>query len=955
MKKLVLFGFSILTAAVFAQNKPTFNWAIEADTMYVTPPLRDIPINLDLFPDEVKEHVYSNKMRRHKFVNEDALPEGNDPMWQDEPGYTPIKAPIENWEGINSNLGFPPDPSGDAGPNHYVQMVNSFFEVFDKQGNSIYGPNSLSSVLNSNLGDPIVMYDRHIDRWFISAIGGFSSITVALSNTSDPTGTYTVWTYSLGSLPDYPKYGIWHDGYYMTANTNGPDCLVFERSEMILGASGNPQLISMTIPSLNDGSGTQTGGFHSVLPAYADFTLPQATDNLHLFYFQDDAWNGVSQDEIKIWEVDINWNNIPSSTVNLVQNLAVAPFDSQFNVNWNDITQPGTNQKLDGVPGAFMYRAQYTQWPNHNTVMLNHTVDVSATNHAGIRWYELRETNGIWSVYQQSTYAPDNKSRWLGSISMDNQGNIALAYSVAGSSTSASLMYTGRYANDPINSMTLTEDTIVIGSGAQTNGNRYGDYAHMSVDPDDDQTFWYTGEYIDGTRSTRIASFKFANSLADDVGVTALVTPIDGILTANETVEITITNFGSVSQNNFQVGYQIGSNAPVLETYNGGLIASGATANYQFVQTADLSAFGDYDFTCYTALANDGDLLNDTIHTTVTHVYTNDVGVSIINSPSDDNNLMMETVSVTLENYGSVDQSNFDVAYTINGGTPVVETYTSTLTAGTTGNYNFATQGDFTSLGIYDIKAYSILTGDMNVSNDTSGTNIENTNCAPASDCSFDDGITTFQLGTINNPSGCTPGGYSDYSVLSTDLLVGNGHNLTVATNGGIQYVSVWIDVNDNFFFEASEQVVANFVINNSGNTIIAIDANANLGSHLLRAKASDQSSDVNDPCSDMQYGETQDYTVNFVSDAAIENNETNRNTILVQSLGNGRFILSAEHFESEATLTIHNALGQLMTTSSITIEDLMQIHVDLSGYAQGAYLVHLKTANQSGVVKLSN
>ena len=428
MKKNLFFLTLLVGSFVNAQaTSETFNWSILPDTVYVTQPLRAIPIIEDLFPDEEKEHVYSNNMRRNKFTNANALPQGNDPQWQNEMGNLQNRGPIANWEGVNNGLGFPPDPSGAAGPNHYVQMVNSRIQIFDKQGNTLYGPNALSSILSSNNGDPIVMYDKYADRWFLSGFGQGNSLSFAMSNTADPTGTYTVWNYSLSSFPDYPKYGVWHDGYYVTANTGGPDCYILERDEMLLGAAGSPQFVSLTIPSLITGAGTNTGGFHSVVPASADFTLPPATEKLNLFYFEDDAWSGVPNDRIKIWEVTADWNNVSNSSCTQIQTLNVAPFDSQFNSNWDDITQPGTSQKLDGIPGAFMYRAQYTQWPLHNTVVLNHTVDVNATNQAGIRWYELRNSGTNWTIHQQSTYSPDNHSRWLASLSMDNQGNIGMA------------------------------------------------------------------------------------------------------------------------------------------------------------------------------------------------------------------------------------------------------------------------------------------------------------------------------------------------------------------------------------------------------------------------------------------------------------------------------------------------------------------------------------------------
>ena len=320
-------------------------------------------------------------------------------------------------------------------------------------------------------------------------------LAVAISTTPDPLGSYYLYTFDLATFPDYPKYGLWHDGYYVTSNTGGADCYIFERDKMLVGDM-TASMIAMTIPSLVTGAGTETGGFHSVLPAHADFVLPPEDKKLNLFYFEDDAWAGDSDDAIIVWEVTTNWDDPGSSDIELTQTINTTPFDSQFNVFWNDIEQPGTSQRLDAVPGAFMYRAQYTEWGTHNTVMLNHTVDVDETNHAGIRWYELREIDGTWEIHQESTYAPDDDSRWMGSISMDYQGNIGLAFAISGSSTYPSIKYTGRYATDDLNEMTIEEEFAVEGTSVQTGINRFGDYAHMCVDPTDDATFWYTGEYI---------------------------------------------------------------------------------------------------------------------------------------------------------------------------------------------------------------------------------------------------------------------------------------------------------------------------------------------------------------------------------------------------------------------------------------------------------------------------
>lgn len=843
------------TSSAFVFSSPCLS-------VVLTPALSDIPYT-PAYADEEKEQVVYNNLRRRKYTNPDADPHGTDPVWQKKGGAITGREPIQNWAG-NPNGAFPPDPSGAAGPDHYVQMINSEYIIYDKEGTILLGPNSLASIVGSDAGDPIVMYDRFADRWLLSAFGVGSELAVAISTSPDPMGTYYLYTFDIATFPDYPKYGLWHDGYYVTSNTSGANCFIFEREKMLLG-DPSASMIAMTIPSLATGDGTETGGFYSVLPAHADFALPPPSKKLNLFYFQDDAWTGVSDDAIKVWEVTTNWVDPDLSDITLIQTLNTTPFDSQFNVSWNDIKQPGTSQRLDAVPGAFMYRAQYTEWGSHNTVMLNHTVDVDATNHGGIRWYELRETGGVWSIYQESTYAPDDQSRWMGSISMDYQGNIGLAYSVSGTVVYPSLRYTGRYASDPLNTMTISEITAITGTSVQTGVNRFGDYSHMSVDPTDNATFWYTGEYISSGRKTRVFSFKLASEAENDIGVTTLNTPVDGVLTGSETIDITITNFGLNPQDDFDVSYQINGGTIVTETYTAGPIDGGSTDTYTFATTADMASPGIYDVKLWTNLVTDEFNLNDTLNTTAAHAFPNDIGVIGINAPISESGLGMENIDITIKNFGAESQSDFEVTFQIGAEPPVTETVAGPINAGETITYTFLTAGDFTAIGDYDVWAYSELTGDGDLSNDTTYAEITHFNCTPSSDCSFGDGFTRFVLGTIDNSSGCSPTGYSDFSDLITDLSRGTSHDVSAESGWSPQYFTMWIDYNDNFYFETDEKVVAAFSFDLAGTTSFALPADAPLGEHLIRVKASDVAGNTSDPCSDMPYGETEDYRVNIL------------------------------------------------------------------------------------------
>ncbi|MGZ4097661.1 MAG: hypothetical protein ACXVNM_02205, partial [Bacteroidia bacterium] len=234
-----------------------------------------------------------------------------------------------------------------------------------------------------------------------------------------------------------------------------------------------------------------------------------------LFSYEDDTWSPGGTDQINIFELTADWVTPSNSTLLLTQSLPVIPFNANFNVNWDDVPQPNTTQRLDAIAGVLNYRAQYRRWTGYNTIVINHSVIAdSLTGQVGTRWYELRQntSNNLWSIHQQSTYAPDGHSRWLASIAMDDNGNIGMAYAVSSPSVSPSIRYTGRLASDPLGQMTFSESIAVAGTGAQTTINRYGDYSQTTLDPDG-VTFWHTGEYLSGgSIRTRIFSFQLLNT-----------------------------------------------------------------------------------------------------------------------------------------------------------------------------------------------------------------------------------------------------------------------------------------------------------------------------------------------------------------------------------------------------------------------------------------------------------
>lgn len=524
MKKTSLLFFGLLTlTGLSAQDQQDVEIAgesvyIRCSNFFITKPLRELaqmqPFDESKIEEERESVDEHDRRVPPQKVNPNALPlDGNDPIAQTQNGtMQPPRAPIQNWMGM-SGSGYPPDPTGAAGPNHYVQAVNTSYRVYNKTGTGLANAVSLSTLWSgsSNDGDPIVLYDKYADRWFISQFqSSGNKILIAISQTSDPLGAYYAYTFIPVSnvFPDYPKYSIWSDGYYMSANYGNTKRLIaYERTKMLAGDPGAGMIVkSMT--------GVPSNNFFVMLPGDADGVLPPNGTPCYFFCYEDDAWSSGTTDQIRVYKMACDWTT-GTATASLDAQLPTQAFNASFSSNWTDIPQPGSSQKLDAIGGVLNYRAQYREWTGYSSVVICHAVWVNQANaQAGVRWYELRKNgSGTWSIYQQGTYAPDTDSRWLGSIAMDDYGNIGLAYAVSSTSTSPSLRYTGRLSTDPLGQMTLAEQTAITGSGAQSGIERYGDYSHTSLDPDG-VTFWHTGEYIaSGSKKTRIFSWRISSAV----------------------------------------------------------------------------------------------------------------------------------------------------------------------------------------------------------------------------------------------------------------------------------------------------------------------------------------------------------------------------------------------------------------------------------------------------------
>jgi len=474
-----------------------------------------------------------------------------------------ISAPIVNFEGISNQDNFnifgfrvnPPDPDGDVGPNHYVEMVNLAFAVYDKQGNLLLGPVDTGTLwagfavedCTDPSGDPIVVYDQFADRWLLTQFTTRFTANpqndvfyncVAVSQTGDPTGAYFRYAFTSGNFfPDYPKYGVWKDSYILTSRDFGPtveygiSVYALEKNKMINGQAKARAvqffLDSAVVPIHLMGDG--------LLPPDVDGkTKPKNDAPAPIVGTMDDGGPyGAPFDGLNIFELRVQWNSKPTASLGLAAQLPVASFDSIFPCGVVPGTLPPSSRDCLPQPGITngsqfidilsyrqrpTYRLAYRNFGTYESYVTNQSVE-AAPAVAGVRWYEIRRVGGVYSVYQQGTFNPgDGVHRWMGSAAMDKKGNIAVGYSVVdGTSVFPGIRYTGRLSGDPLGQMTLGEGVIINGSGVQrTTNSRWGDYTSLNIDPVDDCTFWYVNEYytLAGQLSstagwqTRIASFK---------------------------------------------------------------------------------------------------------------------------------------------------------------------------------------------------------------------------------------------------------------------------------------------------------------------------------------------------------------------------------------------------------------------------------------------------------------
>ncbi|MEO9225588.1 MAG: hypothetical protein ABI328_04350, partial [Gemmatimonadaceae bacterium] len=327
----------------------------------------------------------------------------------------------------------------------------------------------------------------------------------AVSTSPNPMGSYYRYEFVRPLFPDYPRPAVWPDGYYVPTSTGDAviqkHACVADRLKMLKGEDATEQC--MIVDDVNFLNNADLDG--KELP-------PKGAPNILLAAGGTQLRKVMEDNGIYAWKYHVDWSNPANTTLTGPTKIPVAPYhylcDGQLT---SCVPQPGTDRRLDAQGDKLMSRVVYRRIGNQQSIVASHSVNTSEGG-GGVRWYEFRlDQKGNINLYQQGTFAPDSNFRWLGSAAMDGKGNIGIGYSFGGTTNFPGQRFTGRTPKDPKGVMSLREAVLVAGEASQTNTLRWEDYTATAVDPTDDCTIWYVGDYLKrdaASYSTRIGAFK---------------------------------------------------------------------------------------------------------------------------------------------------------------------------------------------------------------------------------------------------------------------------------------------------------------------------------------------------------------------------------------------------------------------------------------------------------------
>ncbi len=460
---------------------------------------------------------------------------------QTKQGNRPPAAIIASFDGLGTGFTGPEgtaefrNPTDDSlavGLNEIVQVVNSRLAIYTKQGvrypstgKVLFGPvvtNTLFAGFGGSCeklvsGDAVVRYDQLANRWLF-VLPNFRrppdqpdapyAMCYAVSTGPDPMGSYFRYQFNRPLFPDYPRPAIWPDGYYLPTSTGDTviqkHVCAADRAKMLAGQNATEQCF--VIDGANFLNSTDLDGRRLPPAGTPNIVMAAGGTQLH----------GVFEDDgLYAWKFFVNWDDPSRTRLTGPEKIAVAPYHYLCNGQLSKcVPQPGTDVRLDSQGDKLMQRVVYRSFGRSQSIVAAHSIDTRAGG--GVRWYEFRpdrsiDKSGMPRLYQQGTYAPGGDYRWMPSIAMDARGDIAIGYSFGGSSSFPGQRFAARLAGDPKGQMTVAETVIAEGQAAQTNTLRWEDFTTLAIDPQDDCTFWYVGDYLKAgaeNYSSRIAGLR---------------------------------------------------------------------------------------------------------------------------------------------------------------------------------------------------------------------------------------------------------------------------------------------------------------------------------------------------------------------------------------------------------------------------------------------------------------
>ncbi|HLO82449.1 MAG TPA: choice-of-anchor J domain-containing protein [Chitinophagaceae bacterium] len=602
--------------------------------------------------------IFSRNIQPAKMTNYNNGSKGQDPAWQQRYRITENPALLTPSESkasyyVSSDISFdgigftnisPADPTIAVGPNHIIEMVNgssgsAYFKIFTKNGGQLALEAFMDQLPGSSYngaGDCITWYDQLTNRFVMTEFGDSSktgtavnSLIMAVSASSDPLGAWYVYEFPDASFfPDYPKYANWGDAWYgmtrdFTGSYIGNSVWAFDKMKMINGAAvATVQRIRLV---------DTDSKYNSLCPVSLSGSTPPPAGTPGLFlYFSDDNFSASATDTDSLGLVGfkVNFADPSKSTAGVIQSLPAAPFKSDVCIARN-CAPSASGQGYDVVSNRVMNRPYYRNFGTHESIVANHTVDATGTGVAGVRWYELRRNGGAWQNYQQGTFAPQdlipcvdpaNKFRFMGAITLNGFGQIAMAYNVSSATSFASIGFTGRNTSDPLNAMSYEETIAVKGTGFGSFGNRWGDYSEIAPDPVNDSLFWFCGMYGSPNGwGTKIFSIKLGKPKQTDAKLVSIDQPNSCESSCKTSVEplVTVRNAGLNPVNSFVITYQVNSDLALTYNWSGNLLAGEEKqVKLPFTTFPTGNASFSVKISAINGLANDDDGTNDSLSTT---------------------------------------------------------------------------------------------------------------------------------------------------------------------------------------------------------------------------------------------------------------------------------------------------------------------------------------------------